>query len=136
MAALEVALTAAEVTPEEVRESIRAHRLGGSPRFLEERGITLPDDARHPLLESEVLDPLRAEFPETQFRINQARLEGYGYYRGYALRIAPQAPDGKRYPVIDGGFTNWTASLLANRKERLLISAIGTEFVCKTYHSS
>lgn len=31
---------------------------------------------------------------------------------------------------------NWTARLLANQKERLLISAIGSEFVCKKHLSS
>jgi hypothetical protein len=34
--------------------------------------------------------------------------------------------------IVDGGFADWTAGLLANRKERLLISGIGSEFVCKT----
>ena len=60
-------------------------------------------------------------------------MEGLGYYRSFALRISPKAPDGGSYPIVDGGFTDWTARLLSNRKERLLISGIGTEFVCKTY---
>jgi hypothetical protein len=73
------------------------------------------------------------EFPEAQFRVNQERLEGLGYYRSFALRISVQAPDGNHYPLVDGGFTDWTARLLGNKKERLLISGIGSEFVCKTY---
>lgn len=133
MTVVEAALAAAGVTRDEIHESIRAHRLGGSERFLHERGIALPVDARHPLLESKVLEPLRAEFPEVQFRLNQARLEGLGYYRRFTLRISPQAPDGNCYPVVDGGFTGWTARLLGNQKERLLISGIGSEFVCKKY---
>jgi hypothetical protein len=133
MAAVEANLVAAGVTREEIYESIRAHRIGESERFLQKRGIALSIDARHPLLESKIIGPLRAEFPGVQFRINQARLEGLSYYRAFALRISPQAPDGNRYPVVDGGFTNWTASLLGNDKERLLISGIGTEFVCKKY---
>jgi hypothetical protein len=55
----------------------------------------------------------------------------------FALRISPQAPDRKRYPIVDGGFTEWTARLLGNRKERILISGIGSrigsEFVCKAF---
>jgi hypothetical protein len=36
--------------------------------------------------------------------------------------------------VADGGFTDWTARLMGNnRKERLLISGIGSELVCKKY---
>ena len=50
--------------------------------------------------------------------------------------ISVQAPDGNNYPLVDGGFTDWTARLLGNQKERLLISGIGSEFVCKTYRRS
>ena len=132
MIAVEEALSVAGVTKEEVRKSIRAHWLGGSERFLRERGIA-PLDSRHSLLESEVMGPLRNEFPEAQFRMNQERLEGLGYYRSFTLRILVQAPDGNRYPLVDGGLTDWTARLLGNKKERLLISGIGSEFVCKTY---
>jgi hypothetical protein len=133
MIAAEAALTTAGVTHDEVRKSIRAHWLGGSERFLLERGITVPRDLRYSLIESDVIDPLRNEFPEAEFRVSQQRLEGLGYYHSFTLRISPQAPDGNRYPVVDGGFTDWTARLLANQKERLLISGIGSEFVCKAY---
>jgi hypothetical protein len=133
MVAVEAALAVAGITRNEVRKAVRAHRLGGSERFLRERGIAAPLDVRHPLLESGVIGPLRDEFPEARFRVNQERLEGLGYYHSFTLRISPQAPDGNRYPVVDGGFTDWTARLLGNKKERLLISGIGSEFVCKTY---
>ena len=136
MVAIETALAGAGVTSDEVRKSVRAHRLGGSERFLYERGITEPAGLPHPLLESSVIGPLRDEFPEAQFRVNHDRLEGLGYYRSFTLRISVPAPDGKRYPLVDGGFTDWTARLLGNKKERLLISGIGSEFVCKTYRQS
>ena len=133
MTAVDAALVAAGVTRDEVRESIRAHRPGGSEQFLGERGVTLPPGPRDGLLEAEVLTPLRAEFPEAQFSLNPRRLEGLGYYSSFALRISPLAPDGNRYPIVDGGFTDWTARLLGNRKERLLISGVGSEFACKTF---
>jgi hypothetical protein len=133
MIAVEAALAVAGVTREDIRKSVRAHRLGGSERFLRERGIAALPDARHPQLEAYVIAPLRDEFPDAEFRVNQQRLEGLGYYRSFTLRISPQAPDGNRYPIVDGGITDWTARLLGNRKERLLISGIGSEFVCKTY---
>jgi hypothetical protein len=136
MNATEVALAVAGVNRDEIRESIRAHRLGASEQFLRERGILRSMDASHPFLESTVMAPLREEFPEAQFRVNQARLEGLGYYRNFTLRISAEAPDGRRYPLADGGFTDWTARLLANRKERLLISGVGSEFICKSYCSS
>jgi hypothetical protein len=84
------------VSSDEVRAEVRAHKPGSSERFLEARGITLPDT-------------------------------------GLCLRISPVAPHGARYPVIDGGFTDWTARLLQDRKERLLTSGIGSEFVCRHY---
>jgi hypothetical protein len=133
MMAVEAALAAAGVSRDEIRQAVRAHRLGGSERFLRERGIAALPDAQCPQLESDVIAPLRDEFPEARFRVSQQRLEGLGYYRSFTLRISPQAPDGTRYPIVDGGFTDWTARLLGNRKERLLISGIGSEFVCRTY---
>jgi hypothetical protein len=86
--------------------------------------------------EAACFETLALEFPEAQFRFNLARLEGLGYYRGLCLRISPAAPDGVRYAVADGGFTDWTARLLQDRKERLLISGIGSEFVCRRYRFS
>jgi len=133
MAAVESALAEAGVTREEVRESVRAHRPGGAERFLQERRIGSLREAPHSLVEDQVIAPLRDEFPEAEFRLHQQRLEGLGYYRPFALRISPEAPDGNRYAIVDGGTTDWTARLLGNRKERLLISGIGSEFVCKTY---
>jgi hypothetical protein len=143
-------LAAHGVSSEDLRESIRAHRPGGSERFLAERGIALPSVVEDPArelpagqgidrlarLKSGLLDALQAEFPEAKFRFNLARLEGLSYYNGFCLRISPEAPDGARFPVVDGGFTDWTARLLQNKKERLLTSGIGTEFVCFRYRET
>jgi hypothetical protein len=140
-------LEKAGVRVEELRESIRAHRQGGSERFLEERGIKLPDAIEDPtrelpewtpggrleLVRTGVFEVLRREFPEARFRFNLARLEGLNYYGGLCLRISPEAPDGNRYAITDGGFTDWTARLLEDRKERFLASGIGSEFVCRRY---
>ena len=116
---------------------MRAHLHGGSERFLEKHGITLPEAVPAlAYLEKEVFDALRTQFPEAQFRFNLARLEGVNYYSGVTLRISPMAPDGQRHAIVDGGFTNWTARLLQNRKERLLTSGIGAEFTCRRYRNS
>ncbi len=140
-------LSSAGVDPEGVRAVIRAHKPGESEPFLAERGIKLPDavedpakelagvDAHHRLarVKMHIFDALAPEFPEARFRFNLARLEGIGYYRGLCLRISPLAPDGNRYPVVDGGFTDWTARLLQDRKERLLATGIGSDFACSRY---
>jgi len=140
-------LSSAGLAPEELRATIRAHKPGESERFLAERGIKLPEAVEDPAKElpelaprhrlarvkAEVVDALAPEFPEARFRFNLARLEGLGYYGGLCLRISPIAPDGNRYPVVDGGFTDWTARLLQDRKERMLTSGVGTEFACSRY---
>lgn len=126
------------VSQEEIRSAIRAHRPGESERLLSRHGIELPSDIQHPEgrlaeIDREVMQPLRATFPEAHFRFNATRLEGLGYYSRFALRISAQNAAGDRLPLIDGGFTDWTARLLSNRKERLLISGIGSELACKAY---
>jgi hypothetical protein len=135
-------LIAHGVSPDDLRESIRAHRPGGSEQFLAARGLVLPNAVGGPgterlvRLKSGVLDALQTEFPEAQFGFNLARLEGLSYYHGFCLRISPETADGARFPVVDGGFTDWTARLLQNKKERLLTSGIGTEFVCFRYRGA
>jgi hypothetical protein len=135
MVAVEASLIAAGITRDQVRQSVRAHRRGESERLLRERGMAEVADATHPRLDPDVIAPLRDAFPEAGFRVNQQRLEGLGYYSTFALRISPRAPDGNRYALADGGFTDWTARLLGSRKERLLISGIGSEFACKKYRA-
>ena len=127
---------------DDLRDVIRAHRSGAAAQFLKERNITLPSDLIDPstlnnrrlkAVKFEVCDRLFEEFPEATFRFNLARLEGIGYYSGLCLRISPVASDRGRYAVADGGFVDWTARLLQDRKERLLTSGIGSEFVCRAY---
>lgn len=133
MLALEAALDSQGVSRADVRRGIRAHHLGGSENLLRELGLDESPDGHNPLFEAAVITPLQETFPHAQFRVNQRRLEGLGYYRCFAFRISHEARDGKVYPLVDGGFTDWTARLLSNQKERLLISGLGSEFVCKTY---
>jgi hypothetical protein len=134
--ASESLLAKAGVSREEVRQMVRAHHPGSSGRFLAEREIELPTDEAFPaVLEERLIAPLRAEFPEASFRYNLARLEGLGYYTGLSLRISPATSEGVRHAIVDGGFTDWTARLLEDRKERLLTSGIGTEFACRSYRA-
>jgi len=124
-----------EVVEDRDGQGIRAHLHGGSERFLEKHGITLPGTLPELKYLEDLIQPLQDEFPEGQFRVNTARLEGLNYYDGAMLRISPLALDGQRYAIADGGLTNWTARLLQNQKERLLTSGIGTEFTCRSYWS-
>ncbi|HXA65216.1 MAG TPA: hypothetical protein VNV82_08695 [Bryobacteraceae bacterium] len=146
---VEVLLRESRIDLGELRSAVRAHVLGGSERFLSERGVRLPEAIEDPArelpdgsssfrlarLKTELIDKLRHEFPDARFRFNLARLEGLSYYQGVCLRISPMAPDGNRYPITDGGLTDWTARLLEDRKERLLATGIGSEFACVKFRS-
>jgi hypothetical protein len=54
------------------------------------------------------------------------RVSGRGYYRDLCFKVNALV-DGSPTEIGDGGFTDWTARLLSNGKERLLISGYGTE---------
>jgi hypothetical protein len=54
------------------------------------------------------------------------RATSRGYYRDLCFKVNALV-DGKPAEIGDGGFTDWTARLLANQKERLLISGYGLD---------
>ena len=58
--------------------------------------------------------------------IDRGRQAGRGYYRDLCFKVYIYA-GGEPQEVGDGGFTDWTARLAANRKERLLISGVGID---------
>jgi hypothetical protein len=57
---------------------------------------------------------------------DRERTGGRGYYRDLCFKINALL-DGMPTEIGDGGFTDWTARLLASRKERLLISGYGLD---------
>jgi hypothetical protein len=78
------------------------------------------------LVESAVLEPLRPQFPDAQLRLAPQRRRAAAYYDGLMLEILVA-----EHSVADGGTTDWTQRLLSDRKERLLVSAIGTEMLAR-----
>jgi hypothetical protein len=54
------------------------------------------------------------------------RAGGRGYYRDLCFKVNALV-DGTSSEIGDGGFTDWTARLLANGKERLLIAGYGLD---------
>jgi hypothetical protein len=57
---------------------------------------------------------------------DRGREAGRGYYRDLCFKVNAYLR-GELVEVGDGGFTDWTARLLADRKERLLICGLSTE---------
>jgi hypothetical protein len=61
-----------------------------------------------------------------EFVTDHDRAGGRGYYRDLCFKVHAVV-DGPPVEIGDGGFTDWTARLLSNEKERLLIAGYGTE---------
>ena len=57
---------------------------------------------------------------------DRARQAGRGYYRDLCFKVNAYS-SGELREIGDGGFTDWTARLIANQKERLLISGLSPD---------
>lgn len=57
---------------------------------------------------------------------------GRNYYRRLRFMISVVNKSNMEFDYIDGGFADWTSKLLNNKKERLLTSGIGTDFLLRT----
>ena len=110
---------------EHLRFAIRGLTAAGAPRVqieltpLSDRGeqimTAVTEDLAH--------DPGDGRVEMVADRDREA---GRGYYRDLCFKVNAYN-DGERTEIGDGGFTDWTARLTANQKERLLISGLGTE---------
>lgn len=58
--------------------------------------------------------------------LDHTRQRGRGYYRDLCFKVHAHT-GGPLEEIGDGGFTDWTQQLLANGKERLLISGVGVD---------
>ena len=71
-------------------------------------------------------DPSAASSAVAEVVTDRDRAGGRGYYRDLCFKVNALV-DGAQEEIGDGGFTDWTAQLLANGKERLLITGYGTD---------
>ena len=81
------------------------------------------------LLRGEVMEPLCARHPQASASFDSDRPTGRGYYRSICFKVHTRILGSESFEIGDGGDTDWTAQLLSNRKERLLITGAGTERV-------
>lgn len=80
----------------------------------------------HPSLAARLVDTALAANPSRVVELveDPTRERGRGYYTALAMRLTA---DGGALEIGDGGFTNWTARLTGNAKERCLVSCVATE---------
>ena len=69
-----------------------------------------------------VADAVRAALPHVHITDDPDRESGREYYTGFAFSAWVNGAN-----LADGGFTDWTQRLLADRKERLLTTGIGID---------
>ncbi len=69
--------------------------------------------------------------PEWSIDCISSKANEQAYYQHLQFKIVIPGPEGRDIEIADGGFTDWTQRLSANRKERFLISGIGLELLFK-----
>jgi hypothetical protein len=94
---------------------------------------TLPEEFRRAALRvtlaAENFDELRKMLgPEVIVARDEERLVKTSYYQRAAFKVWVDD-----LPLGDGGFTDWTARIRNDRRERLVTSAIGTEMLLKGF---
>jgi hypothetical protein len=77
-----------------------------------------------------VQSKLQDQFPKATIEVTSDRIQAKGYYYPFCFWIFVTGEDGVEQNIGDGGFTDWTQQLLSNKKERLLISGVGSERMC------
>ncbi|MBW4623765.1 MAG: GNAT family N-acetyltransferase [Cyanosarcina radialis HA8281-LM2] len=88
--------------------------------------LTIFDEIRSETLKTEVLDKLSPQYAAVELGCTLQRQER-SYYTGVRFGIYAKDRTDTEYFLADGGFTDWTQQLLSDRKERLLISGLGSE---------
>ncbi len=74
-----------------------------------------------------IMKDLAARYPGVSFSIENKSGQGGEYYKILRFQIFVLDADGGECFAVDGGFTDWMEKLMNNRKERYLISGMGTE---------
>lgn len=100
-----------------LRFAVTALRAAGVPRV--QVAIT-------PLSESGARMAAAVDNSLADVVLDRDRVGGRGYYRDLCFKVNALVGDAPE-EIGDGGFTDWTAQLLANAKERLLIAGYGTD---------
>lgn len=135
-----------------IRSSVKARDAESAGRLLEQHSEKWPKLVTNPeaelahfnlpqhlmvqlfLLQKSVCQSLKNEHSDVQFVFNMQRLTGLGYYQGPCFHIRVKSESGQFFTLADGGLVSWTQLLLADSKERLMTSAIGTEMMCRVFH--
>jgi len=76
---------------------------------------------------SEQVKRIEETFPEVKIRYDLARIAGIGYYNGVCLKITAENSRGEKYPLVDGGYSDWLTKLTTNQRAAFCSSGFGLE---------
>ena len=82
-------------------------------------------------VDDDVFEPLRRQGLDVEYVRDRERTRGRQYYRDVCFSIDRVAGSTEMVNLADGGSAGWTERLLSNGKERLVVSGIGSEMVCR-----
>jgi hypothetical protein len=109
--------------------------LGRGPLSIESVRVDvtdLGDGGFAALLDERVAPALRAAFPGLHVAAAPEHEARRSYYERVCFRVWATNAE-HDVPIVDGGFTDWTQRLLADRKERLLTSGTGTQLLAELF---
>jgi hypothetical protein len=116
---------------EQLRFAVDALRAAGVRRV--QVALTPLSDAGERIAAA-TAEALGAAAPSADIVMDHERAGGRGYYRDLCFKVnalmdgaVDGTGDGAPEEIGDGGFTDWTAQLLADGKERLLITGYGVD---------
>jgi hypothetical protein len=116
---------------EQLRFAVDALRAAGVRR-VQVALTPLSDDGER--IAAATAEALAVAAPSADIVMDHERAGGRGYYRDLCFKVnalvdgpVDGTSDAASEEIGDGGFTDWTAQLLADGKERLLITGYGTD---------
>ncbi|MBU1099683.1 MAG: hypothetical protein KKA84_04690 [Bacteroidetes bacterium] len=89
--------------------------------------LTFIDGAAKETIEKSIASKIREFFPEVLLELCNNKEVTFEYYKTIRFQISTADASEKNLLIVDGGFTDWNEKLLSNKKERLLISGMGSE---------
>lgn len=84
-------------------------------------------------LATEVKKFIQQHYPDTSLMVVEKGEKEINYYKGIQYKVDINM-NGKTFEIGDGGFVDWTQQLLGNKKERLLITGFGVDFMYRITH--
>ncbi|MBI3037681.1 hypothetical protein HYY75_01335 [bacterium] len=97
----------------------------------------IPFDSHGGLVaEEKIFGELRPRHKDVTFMVHADTERGGNYYEQFRFHIFATSTDGTEYFLVDGGLTKWMQKLMNNRKERFMISGMGTERFLSCFRKS